>query len=1122
MEPCREAIKKRKIRDACKLFPSLAANEKLEIFPELLPSLTSNAYKSDILKGFLSLPEAERLTYLPKILETSCDEATLRPLMSWPRDNCRSKALQTLFDLMLHDGHDKAHKFLSEEFPKLSPSERIPLYPNITEHLAKFYANRAASYLIKSLFEKIPQNEWTEYRPKILSVFSKFFDPECHTDVREAACKIVPALEPDERTICRPGIAKCLVAFDSVRNNAVCKTAAKSLPSLTSQDRAELWESFEKVLKEGPDDVKLLACAQLKTIPYVEWKGRITNTYVDTILAYPWGANMEHYYDAFENIDLNCFPYDRFPKILNFYLSILKSEFQPDKMMAAISWHARIFKFLLNIQPKHVQAHFNLLKVHLKNGYASYNSLRRLAWELLKTGTPDTRADLIRVYDSFLDATQPEIVRCDASDAMKFLTEKEVSSEAVQRGLNMCAHDQSASVRMKFFEVLEKVPSKSLSAMLLEPLKEGLLSTTSSIRLAASRCLERYPENLRKDSKVAELIIDHLEESDSSVAATMWIALAKLNVSEWNPALTPKVESAMKMAAAKLVESAQDDLNSGICYFLMKLEKQHETFVFDKILLELCKADFPTPNISTEGGKMTMTPLGKRSVLRLFKQTTTELDDTEKRQIQGEAMRTAAQNKDLPMIQALQSGSIEVTNRGLRITGKSIKDEDKMIFLIRHSQKTLNGLKVTSANTKHINLHPHKDGAVYKASMAVYKLGETGNHLTIPVEYLECIPNPALVGSHSAAICDIALENKNELRELAKVFITMQIKCAKMHVPFLQTVYKNQKTQHKDAYLFVMRGIMLEPQFDTFLQRTTELSTKLATRFPRKPKQSTKNIVTIYDHARSIKSRFEKFMETLSRRTGSLYLKSKLKNEERVLEKTGLRPDIECRWEVDEVADIVRGALETPDINPMLTILELLIACDLNEGKESIFDGRVLLGNDYEQIVIVRVKDRMHAPTSGGWADTLVNFYFANGDPNKHIMEIQLVHTQMMKVRKEMGAHGAYNEFRTALEFLEATGNAFLIDRMEERGVSISKLVVPKAASAAALQKRILSLEAKVNSPESKAGHAEALKELETRVNEQQAMIENLQKALRDQQRIIEKLQKPKQYTQWEEAYLEI
>jgi hypothetical protein len=55
----------------------------------------------------------------------------------------------------------------------------------------------------------------------------------------------------------------------------------------------------------------------------------------------------------------------------------------------------------------------------------------------------------------------------------------------------------------------------------------------------------------------------------------------------------------------------------------------------------------------------------------------------------------------------------------------------------------------------------------------------------------------------------------------------------------------------------------------------------------------------------------------------------------------------------------------------------------------------------------VRIKDRFRFPTDGGWADTLINFYFAD-DPSLHVCEIQLVHQQMMTVRKEQGAHTAY------------------------------------------------------------------------------------------------------------------
>merc|ERR1711934_1076754 len=70
----------------------------------------------------------------------------------------------------------------------------------------------------------------------------------------------------------------------------------------------------------------------------------------------------------------------------------------------------------------------------------------------------------------------------------------------------------------------------------------------------------------------------------------------------------------------------------------------------------------------------------------------------------------------------------------------------------------------------------------------------------------------------------------------------------------------------------------------------------------------------------------------------------------------------------------------------------------------------------------IHVKDRFTTPTSGGWADCMLNFSFVHGDTTHHVMELQIQHTQMLVVRKEGKAHDRYNSFRSAFELLEAVG----------------------------------------------------------------------------------------------------
>ena len=75
-----------------------------------------------------------------------------------------------------------------------------------------------------------------------------------------------------------------------------------------------------------------------------------------------------------------------------------------------------------------------------------------------------------------------------------------------------------------------------------------------------------------------------------------------------------------------------------------------------------------------------------------------------------------------------------------------------------------------------------------------------------------------------------------------------------------------------------------------------------------------------------------------------------------------------------------------------------------------------------EAICLVRCKGRFGRPTSGGWADIMLNFHFEDDAEWTHVCEIQLVHAELYSVRKNMGAHGSYTEFRAALELCEKVG----------------------------------------------------------------------------------------------------
>ena len=63
----------------------------------------------------------------------------------------------------------------------------------------------------------------------------------------------------------------------------------------------------------------------------------------------------------------------------------------------------------------------------------------------------------------------------------------------------------------------------------------------------------------------------------------------------------------------------------------------------------------------------------------------------------------------------------------------------------------------------------------------------------------------------------------------------------------------------------------------------------------------------------------------------------------------------------------------------------------------------------------------MSQPSAGGWRDCMINFYFKT-DPNQHICELQLAHSQMYTARKQFPGHAVYNKVRNAMEMSKLFG----------------------------------------------------------------------------------------------------
>merc|ERR1711934_957981 len=175
-------------------------------------------------------------------------------------------------------------------------------------------------------------------------------------------------------------------------------------------------------------------------------------------------------------------------------------------------------------------------------------------------------------------------------------------------------------------------------------------------------------------------------------------------------------------------------------------------------------------------------------------------------------------------------------------------------------------------------------------------------------------------------------------------------------------------------------------------------------------------------------------------------LQAPLKGIARALEKLVLRPGAAAKIKAEGVdavnattlVDVLRGSLECLDFTSIVFLLDLLHLLDVDMGdpKKAKQQGWDL---DKFQIRIIQLKDRFTTPTSGGWADMMVNFSFAHGDSTHHIMELQIQHAQMLVVRKEGKAHDQYNSFRSSFEILEAVGSE-PHDQFEETEEDVSPL----------------------------------------------------------------------------------
>jgi hypothetical protein len=251
------------------------------------------------------------------------------------------------------------------------------------------------------------------------------------------------------------------------------------------------------------------------------------------------------------------------------------------------------------------------------------------------------------------------------------------------------------------------------------------------------------------------------------------------------------------------------------------------------------------------------------------------------------------------------------------------------------------------------------------------------------------------------------------------------IEQARGMVPEMQKQYQEVRKGHLAIYKDTLGQIRRENTF-VELQRRSEKLVKDCASLGRIQTQKAVSICDLYLGAELASTRYDTLMVDIASKTaGAVFHAAPRKGLLRVCEKLALSTGdadtlglttMSQEWHPERVLDVVRGAVECPNFSVMINVLRLL--CDLDAELQ--ITGET--GGIKDSICITRSKGRFGQPTSGGWADIMINFHFKDDEEWMHICEIQLVHAELYGVRKHMGAHKTYNVFRAALELCEKVG----------------------------------------------------------------------------------------------------
>ena len=228
-------------------------------------------------------------------------------------------------------------------------------------------------------------------------------------------------------------------------------------------------------------------------------------------------------------------------------------------------------------------------------------------------------------------------------------------------------------------------------------------------------------------------------------------------------------------------------------------------------------------------------------------------------------------------------------------------------------------------------------------------------------------------------------------------------------------------------------------------------------RHTKSPRQLFHTFPVLLEDAATLKPHFDAFCKSLAAAVKARYEPAPLKNGYRILEKAAFRESLlyfkpeessplskgfketgfPGEFDVAKACDVLRGSIVCKDFSMLNTVVGLLHDLDLElfmyRTKKKEEDQPKAVRGITERIEVIRIKDRFAQPTSGCWADCLVNFRFAplhkqapgsllayHKPLTTHVCELQVQLDEMLTARKQGGGHASYGTYRGAFETLEA------------------------------------------------------------------------------------------------------